>query len=262
MLSRTANAIYWMSRYLERADNVARFLAVNAHLVLDVGLDRDLAQWAPLISASGDDDDFNDRYAEPSEDNVLNFLTFDEKNPNSILSCVQYARENARTLREVISSEMWETLNTLYHSVAKQSSKRRIDDLQDFFTEIRTANHLFTGHIENTMSHNQGWYFASIGRFLERADKTARILDVKCFALLPTLDYFDSPYDTVEWGAVLKSVSGFEMYRKQFHRATLRSFWFWIPIFRVPFDTAYIRLPTPWTELSSCWMSPFRFKRK
>ena len=222
MLSRTANSIYWMSRYLERADNVARFLAVNDHLVLDMGLDREKAQWSPLVSASGDDKDFAARYGEASEDNVVRFLTFDDKNPNSILTCVQNARENARTLREVISSEMWETLNALYHSVREQSQKYDGEDLQDFFTEVRTANHHFTGLIENTMSHNQGWYFALIGRLLERADKTARILDVKYFALLPNPDYLDSPYDTVEWGAVLKSVSGFEMYRKKFHRANYR----------------------------------------
>ena len=222
MLSRTANSIYWMSRYLERADNVARFLAVNDHLVLDMGMDRAKAQWSPLVSASGDDDDFVERYGDPTEENVVHFLTFDDRNPNSILSCVQNARENARTLREVISSEMWETLNALYHFVLKQSRKHDGEDFQDFFSEVRTANHHFTGLIENTMSHNQGWYFASIGRLLERADKTARILDVKYFALLPNPDYLDSPYDTVEWGAVLKSVSGFEMYRKQFHRANYR----------------------------------------
>lgn len=211
-----------MSRYLERADNVARFIAVNAHLVLDMGLDRELAQWEPLVRASGDDEDFNKRYDSSDEKNVIHFLTFDNKNPNSILSCIQFARENARTLREVISSEMWESLNSLYHFAEKHSRKRRIDDLQDFFTQVRTANHVFTGLIENTMSHNEGWQFACIGRLLERSDKTARILDVKYFTLLPTPDYFDTPYDTVEWGAVLKSVSGFEMYRKQFHRVNYR----------------------------------------
>ena len=219
MLSRAANSIYWMSRYLERADNVARYLAVNTHLVMDMGLERDEAQWEPLVRASGDDEDFSKRYDASDERNVVHFLTFDSKNPNSILSCIQFARENARTLREVISSEMWEALNALYHFAEAHSRKRKIDDLQDFFTQVRAANHLFTGLIENTMSHNEGWQFACIGRLLERADKTARILDVKYFTLLPTPDYFDSPYDAVEWGAVLKSVSGFEMYRKKYHRA-------------------------------------------
>ncbi|MDB2414874.1 alpha-E domain-containing protein [Rickettsiales bacterium] len=219
MLSRVASSIYWMSRYLERADNVARFIDVNARLILDMGWERETAQWDPLVKASGDEGDFNKRYMEYSEKNVVRFLTFDDKNPNSILSCVQNARENARTVREVISSEMWEALNALYHLVEKHSRKRKIDDLQEFFAAIHSANHLFSGLIENTMSHGEGWHFARVGRLLERADKTARMLDVKYFLLLPSADYVDSPYDAVEWGAVLKSVSGSEMYRKQFHRA-------------------------------------------
>ena len=218
MLSRVANSIYWMSRYLERAENVARFVAVNEHLMLDMGLKPSATQWMPLVTTTGDDADFSKRYKEASEKNVIHFLTFDQKNPNSIISCIQFARENARTVREVISSEMWERLNELYHYVQKNSRKRRIDDLQLFYTYIRTASHLFTGLCENTMSHGEGWHFARMGRMLERAEKTARLIDVKYFLLLPTLDYFDSPYDAVEWGAVLKSANAFEMYRKHFHR--------------------------------------------
>jgi uncharacterized alpha-E superfamily protein len=223
MLSRAANSIYWMSRYLERADNVARFVAVNAHLILDMGLERDTAQWEPLLFASGDDAAFKRRYDVADEKNVVGFLTFDSENHNSILACVQKARENARTVREVISSEMWETINALYHLVQTNSRKRRVTDLQDFLVEVRNASHMFTGQCEGTMSHGEGWHFAQMGKLLERADKTARLLDVKYFLLLPTPEYFDSPYDVVEWGAVLKSVSGFEMYRKKFHRVYFRN---------------------------------------
>lgn len=219
MLSRVASSIYWMSRYLERADNVARFIDVNARLILDMGWEREDAQWEPLVRTTGDDEDFKKRYKGYDEKSVVQFLTFDNKNPNSILSCVQHARENARTVREIISSEMWESINALYHLVEKHSRKRKVDDLQEFFACVHQANHLFAGLIENTMSHGEGWHFARVGRLLERADKTARMLDMKYFLLLPTGEYVDSPYDTVEWGAVLKSVSGFEMYRKQFHRA-------------------------------------------
>lgn len=219
MLSRVANSIYWMSRYLERADNVARFIDVNANLILDMGWERETAQWDPLVRASGDEKDFEKRYESYDEKSVVQFLTFDVQNPNSIISCVQAARENARTVREVISSEMWESINTLYHMVEKESRKRKIDNLQSFFTSIHDYTHLFAGLVEHTMSHGEGWHFARMGRMLERADKTARMLDVKYFLLLPSSDYVDSPYDAVEWGAVLQSVSGFEMYRKQFHRA-------------------------------------------
>jgi uncharacterized alpha-E superfamily protein len=222
MLSRVANSIYWMCRYLERADNVARFIDVNARLILDMGWEREKAQWDPLVRTSGDETDFVKRYQTYDEKNVVHFLTFDNNNPNSILSCVQRARENARTVREIISSEMWEAINALYHLVEVHSRKRKIDDLQDFFSQVHQSNYLFTGLIENTMSHGEGWHFARVGRLLERADKTARMLDVKYFILLPSGEFVDSPYDTVEWGAVLKSVSGFEMYRKQFHRANYR----------------------------------------
>ncbi len=219
MLSRAASSIYWMSRYLERADNVARFIDVNARLILDMGWERENAQWEPLVRTTGDENNFNERYTEYDEKSAVRFLTFDTKNPNSIISCVQHVRENARTVREVISSEMWEAVNALYHLVEKHSRKRKIDDLQEFFKAVHQANHLLAGLIDNTMSHGEGWHFARLGRLLERADKTARMLDVKYFLLLPKGELVDSPYDMVEWGAVLESVGGFEMYRKQFHRA-------------------------------------------
>ncbi len=218
MLSRVANSIYWMSRYLERAENVARFVAVNVHLMLDLGLTRSSAQWQPLVITSGDEADFHKRYKDASDKNVITFLTFDLKNPNSILSCINAARENARTVRESISSEMWEQINELYHHVQRESRRRKVDDLEAFYSYIRRSSHLITGLSEDTLSHDEGWHFARMGRMLERADKTARILDVKYFLLLPKVEYFDSPYDAVEWGAVLKSANAFDMYRKQFHR--------------------------------------------
>ena len=218
MLSRVANSIYWMSRYIERAENIARFISVNVHLMLDMALDPDNTQWRPLVTTTGDESDFTKRYREATEKNVIQFLTFDSQNVNSILSCIQFARENARTVREIISSEMWEQINELYHFVQGQSRKRRLADPQAFYAHIRLASHLITGLCENTMSHGEGWHFAQVGKMLERADKTARILDVKYFLLLPTLEYFDSPYDAVQWGAVLKSANAFEMYRKHYHR--------------------------------------------
>ncbi|MBI1339851.1 alpha-E domain-containing protein [bacterium] len=222
MLSRAASSIHWMGRYLERAENVARFIAVNSHLILDLRLDRDSAQWEPLVQASGDDEDFAARYATQTEADVVRFLTFDPVNPNSILSCIKAARENARTLREIIPSEMWEAINELHHEIERHSRKRKIDNLQDVYIAVRNASNLLEGLTENVMSHGEGWHFLRMGRLLERADKTARILDVKYFHLLPRADYFQSPYDSVHWGAVLKSVSGFEMYRQRFHRANYK----------------------------------------
>ncbi len=219
MLSRVANLIYWMDRYLERADNVARFIEVNMHLILDLELKSDSAIiWQPLLEASGDTLTFNKQYNEVNEENVLHFLTFDRKNPNSIISCIQRARENARAVREIISSEMWECINDLHHLVQKHSRKSSLNDLQNFYKQIRLTTYLFIGIAEVTQAHVESWHFSNLGRMLERADKTARIIDVKYFLLLPGPDYFDSPLDAVEWGAVLKSASAFEMYRKSYQR--------------------------------------------
>ena len=222
MLSRVANSIYWLNRYIERADNVARFISVNVHLSLDLDMSESGAQWQPLVVTSGDETDFTKRYGKPTEKSVLRFLTFDEKNPNSILSCICCARENARTVREAIPSDMWEKINALYHFVQRHSRKQRITNLQEFYQHIRMSNHMFSGFHEDAMSREEGWHFARLGKMIERADKTARFIDVKYFTLLPTPEYVDSPTDAVQWGAVLKSVNAFEMYRKKFHRLNYR----------------------------------------
>lgn len=221
MLSRVASSIYWMARYLERADNVARFLNVNAQLMLDRGDDQ--LQWEPLIQVTGDDEDFTERYSAFTEENVVYFLTFDPENPNSILSCISAVRENARTVREVIASELWEMINELYHYVRQHCSKERVHDLQQFYRKIKLSTCMFTGLIENTMSHGEAWHFSRLGQMLERADKTARILDVKYFLLLPQNQQVGSLYDAVEWGAVLKSANAFEMYHKKFHRMNYKN---------------------------------------
>ena len=217
MISRVADSIYWMNRYLERAENIARFIDVNLHLILDLGFEAVEHQWQTLVTTSGDDKDFSKRYNDFTENNVINFLTFDEENPNSILSCVRAARQNAKSIRDTISSEMWEQVNRFYLLTQKYSRMKEIINLQAFFHEIKQANHLFIGLSDTTMSHGQAWHFARMGRILERADKTARILDVKYFLLLPSAEFVNSSYDAVQWAALLKSTSAFEMYRKKFH---------------------------------------------
>ncbi len=220
MLSRVASLIYWMSRYLERADNVARFIDVNARLILDMGSES--SQWEPLVRASSDEATFEKIYGQAyNEDNVEHFLAFDRENPNSILSCIEKTRENARTVREVITTEMWETINGLYHLVREAASQEKLD-FQKFCQQVHQCNHNFVGLMDNTMSHTEAWHFAYLGRILERADKTSRMLDVKYFLLLPGAR-IDSPQDALQWGAVLRSVSGFEMYRKIHHRAQYRN---------------------------------------
>ncbi len=214
MLSRVANSIYWMSRYLERAENVARFVDVNLNLILDLPEEFG-EQWSPLVNITGDHEPFAQRYRVPTRENVMHFLTFDRDNPNSILSCVRYARENARSVREVISSEMWEQANRFYLLVKEAArSKSAVENPNEFYTAVKMASHLFDGITEATMSHGEAWHFLQVGELLERADKTSRILDVKYFILLPDVQHAGTAIDNIQWAALLKSASALEMYRK------------------------------------------------
>lgn len=218
MLSRVADSIYWLNRYVERAENVARFIDVNLNLLLDspVGVTQ---QWKPLIITTGDSALFREKYGEATAENVIQFLTFDRDYPNSILSCLRSARENARSVREVISSEMWEQINAFYYKVKDAADGHPID-MHSFLAEVKLSSHLFAGIMDATSSHNEGWHFGQIGRLLERADKTARILDVKYFILLPSVKDIGSVLDELQWIALLKSASAYEMYRKCQYRIT------------------------------------------
>lgn len=220
MLSRAANSIYWMARYIERAENIARFVNVNLHLMLD-GPAESEEQWEPLVIISGDHDLFKERYGVPTKDNVINFLTFDRGNPNSILSTVLKARENARSVREIVSSEMWQQVNKFYFLLLDaEKSGVAFDTPYDFYNQVKLESHLFIGITDTTMSHNEAWHFDRLGRLLERADKTSRILDVKYFMLLPRVEDVGTPIDNIGWAALLNSASAFEMYRKTFRRIT------------------------------------------
>ena len=217
LLSRVAEAVYWMGRYIERAENISRYIGVNQSLQLDLPLDP-ASQWQPLIDTAGDTQAFAKRFGEATQSNVIEFLGYDSRNSNSIFSCVRAARENARSIRETISSEMWEQVNSLYLQVNSQRTKPQSEWPPDVFGSIRLGCHLFQGLADSTMTHNEAWHFMRLGRKLERADQTSRILDVKFFMLLPSVGDVGTPYDDILWSAVLKSVSGFEMYRKKYGR--------------------------------------------
>lgn len=214
MLSRVADSVTWMARYVERAENVARFIDVNHNLEIDLG-DTVREQWSPLVYTTGDEEPFHERYDGITRENVIRFLAFDRENPNSILSCVRSARENARSIREVISAPMWEELNKFYHMVRAADGQQEIlEQPYDFCHRVKTASHLLVGSTDCTMSHNEAWHFARMGRLLERADKTSRIVDVKYFILLPKVELVGSSLDIVQWSALLKSASALEMYRR------------------------------------------------
>ena len=243
MLSRVAESIYWMSRYVERAENVARFIDVNMRYTLDLpgvpgapgapgapgSPGSETQQWEPLVATTADEHAFKERYAAATQENVVFFLTFDTHNPNSILSCLHRARENGRSVREIISSEMWEHLNTSYRAISDVAPQAPgapgapvsagADKFSDvghaFYDRVKLVSLLFCGLCDNMFSRGEGWHFAYLGRMMERADKTARILDVKSYMLLPNKDYTGTPYDTLLWTALLRSASAFEMYRKR-----------------------------------------------
>ncbi len=216
MLSRVAHSIYWMSRYIERAENVARSMEVNNYLSLDL-VDSEEDQWQPLVDISGSGGAFRATYQTATKDNVIQYLAFDRSNPNSILSCLQMGRENARAVRSVLPSEMWEQINRMYLFVSQLSRQTGVfDDPHEFFTRLKLGSQLFVGISEVAMTHDEAWQFGRLGQALERADQTTRLLDVKHFLLLPSTDRVGLAINDILWAALLRSASAFEMYRRKY----------------------------------------------
>lgn len=220
MLSRVADAIHWMSRYFERAENIARFVYVNEALTLDLPGDPG-RQWRPLVAATGDDEAFLERYHRFDRASVMRFLLFDSDYTSSICSCLYLARENARSVREIISSDVWEQINRAYHFInnARQQDESILGDPEAFLQGFKAACYRVHGSAQVTMTHDDAWHFMQLGRMLERADKTSRILDVKYFLLHPgpyqRLIKVSGAEDDLQWAALLQSVSGLEMYRRR-----------------------------------------------
>jgi uncharacterized alpha-E superfamily protein len=220
MLSRVADSIYWMNRQIERAENLAR----AAETTLDLALDGTISHgrlWNALVCTFGDEADFWPRYGLANQDNVITFLAFDTLNHNSISSCLQAARENARTIRDLISSPMWEEINKAHLFVRSAASGgAHLHNPREFLDEVKRASQLITGVTDATMSHGEAWHFARMGRLIERADKTSRVLDVEHYfnpaALDDAVAQVGDAADAVQWSAVLESASALEMYRKQY----------------------------------------------
>ncbi|TDK47249.1 alpha-E domain-containing protein [Algoriphagus formosus] len=215
MLSRVANNIYWLGRYLERAENYARFIDVNFNLMQDLPMDLK-EQWQPLIAATGDLQLYQQSYKDFDKNQVLFFLTFDQNNPNSMFSAISRARENARIIRENLSKETWEKSNQLYLMMQEGEAKKvwKKADPRPFYEKIKNQILLIYGIADSSVARVEGWYFRQLGQFVERADKTSRILDVKYHILLPSGSDVGSPLDFLHWMALLKSVTGFNTYRR------------------------------------------------
>jgi uncharacterized alpha-E superfamily protein len=220
MLSRVAESLYWLSRYVERAENTARILDVNLQLTLDsehmgpLGSQRD---WQPILATLQDSKLFSEQYPSITGENVCDFVTFARKNPNSIWSCIAAARENARTVREYISSEMWERLNRMWLWLNSEEARYVYSaSAIDFFRRIVAYSHQFQGTTDATIMHGEGWNFMHLGKFLERADNSSRILDLKYHILLPRGEHVGGNIDAVQWQALLKSCSALEAFRKSY----------------------------------------------
>jgi uncharacterized alpha-E superfamily protein len=215
MLSRDADAMYWMARYVERAEHVARLMLVTSNLLIDVG---DLApamqarQWQSLLTILRlpelpDGPDLPQRIAQ--------HLTFGMDNPASILNCLTRARENARGIRENISAEMWENLNTLYWSLRADDSPGRFDESpDDMFRSVMTGSMLFQGLTDQTLAHDQRWQFTQLAKYLERTDVTCRIIQTKYDILKSNEQIFDGTLRNLHWMAVLRSCCSIEAYRR------------------------------------------------
>jgi uncharacterized alpha-E superfamily protein len=212
MLSRVADSLYWMSRYMERAEDITRFLTVNFHALLDLPSQDVEASWQPIVAVTGDEDLYLQTFPEYTTRHVIEFLLWHPNNPNAVMACINRARENARTVREQISSEMWEQINKLYFLIKDVNKSAVLRGPHEFFGQVRDGSHAFQGVTHATMPHSDGYHFIHLGKHLERADKTIRILDVK-YATLGALDESSSTAQ-MQLLAMLRSCSALEAYRK------------------------------------------------
>jgi len=234
MLSRVAENIYWLSRYIERAENTARIVSVNANLLLD--LPKGIAPgWRPLVDITGAHVQFEEHYKEYGERQVVRFLVGDERHSGSIRAALIAARENCRTIRDIVPREAWEQINGLYLFATEGLQKGLTKGGRHaYLRELIIWCQTLSGLLDGTMLHDQGYHFLLLGRHLERADMTTRIADVRSATLLEVADEL-RPYDTIQWVSVLKSMTAYQMYRRseqiRVQRAPVLRFIFQSPLF-------------------------------
>jgi uncharacterized alpha-E superfamily protein len=211
MMSRVAEHCFWLARYLERAENIARVLEVNQTLLLDFDVPFE-QQWKPLLIISG-----IHNFGGPFDaETIQNYLTWDRDNVASIASSIAFARENARIIREVISADMWERINYYYLWLQSAGARDLYDNNRaDFYNQIKRINQLVDGIGEGTMLHGEPWDFFKFGKYLERACQTARILDVKYHLVQSNPQLAGTDLENAHWTAILKSCSGYEPFHKQ-----------------------------------------------
>jgi uncharacterized alpha-E superfamily protein len=212
LLARFADCIFWLARYVERAENLARILDVNETFSRD---SHGGQNWRSIVQLNSDEERFFATHPVATAQGVVKFYVIDAANPTSIISAVRSARENARTLRPLISTEMWVQLNVFHNRLAELSEADLMPGrLAALFATIKEACQTHTGITEGTFFRDQGWYFYQLGRYIERADQTTRLLDIKYHLLLPSVSDVGSPTDASQWNALLRSAAGYHAYRR------------------------------------------------
>ena len=215
MLGRTASSLYWMSRYMERAENMARLLEVGYRISLMPGaVEGHRDEWRSTLQSCSCDRAFDQKHAEITAAKVIDFLIFDEDNPSSIRSSIKTARNNGRAVRTALTRDVWESINSTWNELAQvKASGMTADRLPVFLEWVKQRVMSFRGALLGTMLRNDTYYFSQLGNFIERADNTARILDVKYFILLPKPSDVGSDLDMQQWAQILRSVSAHRSYR-------------------------------------------------
>jgi uncharacterized alpha-E superfamily protein len=212
VLSRVANALFWIGRSVERAEHMSRQLDVHLNLALDRALFTSEARaeyWRSFLDLCQDVETFNRTRADIDANAVSAFVVAAVDNPDSIVGCIGAARENAREVRESISSEVWEQINTLYWSVHRATTEGTWSgNVHTYLRQVQVGSHLLTGLWDQTMSHDEGWHFLQLGRYFDRIVNTSRLLEHKLSATM------ESPADPIEWAAILKCCSAYEAYRR------------------------------------------------
>ena len=208
MLSRTADNLFWIARYMERAETAARLLEVGSRIALLPSAAGYRNEWDSLLQASGNADAFAKKYGDPVQRNIESFLFFDHDNPSSVASCITIARENGRIVRTALTAQVWDALNTAFQELRQLECKPRSELELSRLTEW-TMRHaaMVRGAIEATLLRNDGWDFLNLGYGLERADNTARLMDVKYYVLLPRVEFVGSGLDNYQWTTLLRAMS-------------------------------------------------------
>lgn len=213
MLGKTAGGLFWMQRYLERSENIARLVDAGFRIALTRSEAAE-DEWASVLTTAGVRRAYSQRYDKVEGSSVINFLLRDKTNPSSVLSVIESARNNARLVRTALTREVWEATNECWMTL-KEALRTQISDneLPDVLSLIRQQSAQVRGAQSGTMMRNDIYFFAQLGTFVERADSTARILDVKYYVLLPSLSYVGSSLDNVQWETILRSVSAYRAFR-------------------------------------------------